>query len=209
MIFNPNPQTDLTNIMVAIDAFAEGYRNKYELEGLDISTSDVSEVVSTMREDFPYAEGYEKASAFKKVAHFVACFISISPIQGFSFVNDTDEHYLFADPLAKYGPNEVFALHFAVQLLKGVQVKKADGTSLTLNEEIPLTEHSYIDLVASLSKSQIEPKLHYMLLAVLFEQMCYKSNPECQYENYAFGSEGYIKSLEARCRAANEGQYDA
>lgn len=204
MIFNDTPLEDTLYILAALDGFAEGYKLPYAIDAISVDTAAVETVVDRMRDDFPHRHGLQNASAFKKVACFMVHFIDVGPIKAITYVDDIDQHHWYANPLTEFNRNAVFALHVAVELLHGVEIECNDGRKYTLSEPIPLTEHSYVDLLEALSQSGIEPCTHYMLIAILLEQLVYKSNPLCQYSKFVFGGENYLEQFNNN----DGGQYD-
>ena len=204
MIFNDSAYEDTLYILAALDGFAEGYKNSFAIETISVDTAAVESVVDRMRSNFPHRHGLHNASAFKKVACFMVHFIEIEPIKAVTFEGDIDQHHWYANPLTEFNPNAVFALHFAVDLLDGVEIESKNGRTYTLSEQIPLSEHSYVDLLEALSESGIEPCKHYMLVAILLEQLVYKSNPLCQYDRFVFGGEAYLEQF----RKDDGGYYD-
>lgn len=208
MIYTDNWKQDVLNILVAIDGFFEGYiKEELTVESVDIDTARVEQVVKYYTHNFPHMHGgIKEASAFKKSAVFLCSFISMKPITNVDYPCGIDQHYSFSHPLAKYGPNAVFAIAFVVHLLLGVRINgRKDGRECLISRQIAITEHSYNDLMCALS-SDITPEHHWMLLAILLEQMVYKTNPGCQYTDFVFGDAEYIKMV----KKAQElgGQYD-
>lgn len=193
MIYNKHEWQDVLNILIALDGFADGTKEDFQVSEINVDTGAVESAVLGMRNDFPHVDGVEQASAFKKVANFIVHFICCQPIGGFEFVNDIDQHHLFHNscPLTKFDPNAVFAVHFAVELLKGVVIDGANCGPMTIEHEIALSMHSYNDLLDALSSLDVKPKEHFSLVSLLLEQLVYKTNKECQYKEYACGPDWY------------------
>ena len=83
MIYNGSYIKDVSNILAFIDGFSE----KYNLNiggatqmGVDVITLETVARVINDPKSFPHNDGIEKASAFKKVAHFMVWFVSERPI---------------------------------------------------------------------------------------------------------------------------------
>ena len=142
-----------------------------------INTNDCAAVLQGMRQDFPHVDGLDKASAFKKIANFVTFFIALKPI-----INPFSEANIGSD-LAKIRnhQNTIVALQIAIDSLHGAVIHPCDnGGDITLKNRISLSRHSYIDIVTALHDAA--PVTHFRMATVLFEQLVYKTNPECQYD---------------------------
>lgn len=174
MIYNQRAEQDYNNILRYIDDFTSSFRDQLSIDFIQIDTSALTAVCSGIRQKFPHIDGFENASAFKKVAYFVAHFMSRRPIRTkFSIIDGISEE--------KADINAVVAFDIAIACLEGSKIVKKDGTTQTIEKNIYLSDHSYKDIIEALSVGEICPKHHYHILTVFFEQLVYKTNPECQY----------------------------
>lgn len=167
-------QNDLINLYTYIDQFTFGLG----ISKVPIDTQKCSGLIIGINRDFPCKDGIAGASAFKKVANFAAFFSAERPI-----INPFPPEIIGAD-LAKIEnhQNAMVALNLAVDALHGAQINRSDGEKILVNK-IHLSRHSYVDIVDAISEST--PQHSFKLLTVLFEQLAYKTNPECQYEQAA------------------------
>lgn len=166
---------DLANLLAYINGVAAGFTaGKFRID-----TSKCEGIVIGMTQDFPYKDGVAASSPFKKIANFVAYFVVERPIS-----SPFDENIIGPD-LSKIEnhQNGIIALQFAIDALHGAEILRKDGVK-KLDNKINLSKHSFVDIVDALC-SGITPSMHFKLLAVLFEQMAYKNNPCCQYDESA------------------------
>ncbi|PTQ89793.1 hypothetical protein [Agitococcus lubricus] len=145
---------------------------------VDISSKDLEYVCYKMRTGFPCKYGLEKASVFKKVAYFVALFIQHKPIKSELLAVEVGTE------LAKVNINALIAFDIAIRVLSRAKINRSDGKVFTGIRRISLSNHSYMDILDTLSspnEAQITAPTHFKLLAVFFEQLVYKDNPDIQY----------------------------
>ncbi|MDA8172136.1 MAG: hypothetical protein M0Z48_09970 [Nitrospiraceae bacterium] len=159
-----DPHTDLLNVL----AFINDFSKTIGVKNLDIDTNRIRAIISGAVHDGDYS--VSTASPFKKLAAFVAYFVAERPM-------------LAPLPLEKFRnienhQNAIFALEIAIDSLYGAKIHRRDG-EFTLRNKIELSEHSYIDIVEAISS--VTPMSGKKLVAVLLEQMCYRRNPECEY----------------------------
>ena len=105
------------------------------------------------------------ASPFKLAANFACYWVARKPV--------------LMDPEPFPYVNGVLALEIARDSLHGATIKWGDGTVKKLQNQIELSEHSLIDIAEALNDTS--PVVGFKLVSVLFEQMAYKNNPDCQY----------------------------
>ncbi len=159
-----NPHADLLNVLQFINDFSKSIG----IENLNIDTQRITAIINGAVFDGDYAS--EKASPYKKLAAFVAYFVTEKPI-------------LSPLPLAKFKniknhQNAIFALEIAIDSLHGAKIHRSDGEFVLANR-IELSDHSYIDIIDAIS--YITPQNGKKLVAVLLEQMCYRKNASCEY----------------------------
>ncbi|MCY4343664.1 MAG: hypothetical protein OXE83_08860 [Gammaproteobacteria bacterium] len=166
---------DGTNLLV----FVAQYYEDIGVDGvIDIDGAKLASAIRLMYEDFPYPGGADNASPFKKISQFVCYFVALKPI-GTPLpdwaLGDLGSH----DPVAR--SNAVVALAIAIKSLEGATLKWHNGESrtVTLANRISLSRHSFVDIADALTN--ISPVTAFKLVSVLFEQMAYKTNPDCQY----------------------------
>jgi hypothetical protein len=170
--FNDDVNEDIVSILAFLDGL--GFNEAQQRMAIDISK--IRSILNGVRQDFPHKDGLQNASIFKKVANFVVYFISERPIQ--SDVPSID----LPEEISSI-PNHVntlVALFIAIAALHEATIHGMDGEEKQLKNKIELSKHSFIDLVEALSSAT--PNTHFKLVSVLFEQLAYKSNPECQYQ---------------------------
>jgi len=175
LLFNETVVDDLVNLLAFIDQFAEGAG----LGKIEVEPRLIESVLRGMRQDFPCQQGIDEASVFKKVANFALYFVSIQPI-----VRPFPAKVIGED-LAniRNHQNGIVALIIALKALEGAVIHQKAQT-ITIQHPIELSHHSYVDIVNAISLAT--PLTGYLLLTVLFEQLTYKTNPDCQYEPFSF-----------------------
>ena len=170
-LFNDKKDDDITIILTFINDFTKGAG--YDLSS--VSDEKIYALISRCRcDNFPHNDGYEQASAFKKLANFMVHFIAERPLpkpfpralvgDGLS---DIDNHQ-----------NAIIAFNLAIKALEGAVIHRQDG-DVTLSNPIQLSKHSYTDIICALSRTS--PTTGFQLVTVLLEQLAYKTNPYCQY----------------------------
>ena len=170
MIYNEDPKDDLVNILDYIDSFSEtlGVKN------VSVDSKACWEAIIKSRNQFPYVNGIDESSTFKKVSNFVCWFIAKKPIKT-----------IFPDSavkkLAQYDPNAIIAFDIAIACLEASTIHGLKET-LTISKKISVSDHSYYDILDALSTSNILPETHFKIISVFFEQLTYKCNNHCQYE---------------------------
>lgn len=167
---------DINDDMLAVLAILEGMGFNEKERMMDVDISKIAAILKGIRQDFPHKDGLEKASVFKKVATFLVYFVSEKPI-------------LSEIPGAENLPQGILEIKNHVNTLAAILISFAalheamihgqDGQEKCLTTKIRLSRHSLIDLVDALSYAT--PHSHFKIVAVLLEQLAYKSNPGCQY----------------------------
>lgn len=175
MLFNNNNTGDISEEVNRLLIFINDFTATIGLENTPIDGHKLRSVVTGMHNDFPHIDGEEKASVFKKVANFVCYFVAEAPIEG-----SIPERFSEDLHRVKNSLTAVLAYEIAVTMLhKATIVWTRDNTEHTLENRITVSKHSYIDIIEALSA--VTPASHFKLVAVLFEQMAYKTNLGCQY----------------------------
>lgn len=159
-----DPHTDLLNVLQFINDFS----GKIGIKDLPIDANRISGIINGAVFDGDYSSA--KASPFKKLAAFVAYFVAtrpiLSPLPLKQFKN-IDNHQ-----------NAIFALEIAIDSLYGAKIHRSDG-EFVLKNRIELSKHSYIDIIDAIA--YVTPQNGKKLVAVLLEQMCYRTNSACEY----------------------------
>lgn len=168
MLYNDDPWLDNLNILAHINRTTK----ELGLKDVHVDTGELWAVCVGMRQQFPYVGGMSKASPFKKVANFVAYFLQLKPIK---------TRFALTKCAGGDDINAVIALDVAVACLEMAEIEQSGGGVKKIDHPIYISDHSYIDIIEALSTAEIEPKSHYHILAVFFEQMVYKTNNHCEY----------------------------
>jgi hypothetical protein len=172
MIYNQNTLQDTVQVL--------RYINDLTLElGITNVLMDVDAVVRVVegcKQDFPHKDGIDMASAFKLAANFVCYFIAERPIK-VAFSPDA-----VSERLSKVDnhQNAVVAFSIARTALHGSKIYRGDKICEICNP-IKISSHSYGDIIEALAVAT--PSSHFKLVTVLFEQLVYKTNPDCQYDD--------------------------
>ena len=172
VLYNKDQYTDLVFLLTYIDEFTAGIGET----SVEVDPDVCASVLTMMRNDFPHVDGIDRASAFKKMAYFMTFFIGERPMiqPKFSVNNVSPEIFKISNHA-----NAMVALQIAIDSLEGAEIIREDGSKKVLKGRIQLSEHSYIDMIDALNN--ISPVNHYKILAVLLEQLAYKTNSDCQY----------------------------
>ena len=170
-LFNDKTNDDAKIILTFINDFTRGG----DYPRLSISDDKIFGLVAGCRKDFPHKDGYEKASAFKKLANFIVHFIAEKPL------SDPFPTKLIGNELANIDnhQNAIIPFNLAIKALEGAVIHRLDG-DVTLRNPIRLSKHSYTDIICALSGAS--PVTGFQLVTVLLEQLAYKTNPDCQYK---------------------------
>lgn len=171
LIYNNDDLQDVIYILQFIDSYTY-IMGIFEVE-IDLNTID--RIVKSCKQDFPHKDGIKVASAFKLVANFVCHFVAERPIV------KPFPSAVIGNEMAKIENHQNAMLAFAIaeeSLNKSVILRKDERKDITV--PIHYSRHSYGDIIEALSN--ISPSVHFKLVTVLFEQLVYKSNPDCQYK---------------------------
>lgn len=171
IFFNQEPEDDVISILT----FIEGFASEFCEEPIVIDSIKIEAIVQGMRNDFPHTDGMDNASVFKKAAHFITWFVAERPIME-SFKNPALPSNILK--INNY-ENSVVALLIGFAAIHGAEIHQNEKV-IQLTNPIELSEHSFTDLVDA--ASSISPSIHFKLLAMLLEQLAYKTNPQCQYD---------------------------
>jgi hypothetical protein len=173
ILYSGDQHYDLINLFTYMDSFAKNIGfNRF-----DISAGACQSVLSGMKQDFPHKDGLHKASPFKKISNFITNFIVAQPIK--SEFPDTlviNGHKLNE---IKNHQNAIIAFHIAVDSLENAIIYGKDDTKIELKNKIIVSEHTYFDIIDTLSN--VRPIDHFKIVTLLFEQLAYRFNEDASY----------------------------
>ncbi|MEZ5490256.1 MAG: hypothetical protein R3F50_08045 [Gammaproteobacteria bacterium] len=170
-LYNEPEIYDSINVLAFINDFALGIGVK----DLEIDERALDGVIVGMRADFPHCDGAEEASPFKKAANFLCYFVAERPI-----VNGFPEGSI-GESLRRIHnhQNALIGFLFVCKMLHKATIHRTNGETLTIENPIRFSKHTLEDVVEAFSV--ITPQNHFKVIAVLLEQLAYKTNPDCQY----------------------------
>lgn len=168
MIFTKNAKTDFLAIMTLIDAFSEANHAK-----VSVNEDALFALTHRIHIDFPCKNGLENANVFKKASAFLCEFV------GEQMINSLDCEKLSDDitKIKKY-ESALIGFYIVTSFLSGATVNK----NKIIFNSIELSSHSYADIVDSMTS--ITLLTSFKLVAVLLEQLVYKTNPGLQYNTH-------------------------
>lgn len=176
LLYNDNDMNDAINVFTFIDK----YTNNLGISPVVIDPGKVVGVVTGCKRDFPHDGGVQKASAFKQVANFVCHFIAARPLL------EPFPIEVIKKDLAKIDNHQNAMVAFAIGATSiNRSLIQLDDGHKEVAKPIVLSRHSYIDIIDAFAN--VSPVHHFNMAAVLFEQLTYKSNPECQYKTFPIG----------------------
>ena len=138
-------------------------------------------MLTGIREHLDADNGVDAASPFKKAATFVCHFVEACPVKTRLPKASALARAIRQATGSRPDQNAVIALRIAMESLHGATVRRTDGLTVELSRRLDLAKHSYVDIVEALSEAT---PAHYKYVAVLLEQLAYKTNPRCQYASY-------------------------
>tara|TARA_R110002073_G_scaffold307054_1_gene476512 strand:+ start:244 stop:924 length:681 start_codon:yes stop_codon:yes gene_type:complete len=144
------------------------------IQGLQIDLGHLQQACLGMYQDFPPSNGHGKATAFKKVGAFVALFMHYKPIK--SELSGCEIGGIIDPDL-----DAVIAMDIAITALEGSRIFQNSESEVVVSEPIYLSDRSYADEIDAFSLGCEHPTISYLMLAIYFEQLVYKTNPHCQY----------------------------
>ncbi len=168
ILYSGNQQQDLQNIAQYIDSFCFTVGMPY----VDINTTALWGVLTSLAADFPYQHGAEKASPFKKVAAFTTNFVAAKPVLTPLPVETFKQ-------LAGF-QNAIIAYQLSVDALHGAEINCQKRNKIfRLEKRIQISKHYWMDLMNALS--DCTPLHHYELLALIYESLAYQWNSDAAY----------------------------
>lgn len=170
-------QKDLSNVL----GFVSRLYSTLGAQHVDIDVAATESVLGAMRDHLTKQGGIAKASPFKKAATFLCHFIEAAPIKTPLPANSNLVRGLTAATGTEPNPNVVVGLRLAMESLHRAKLRRSDGEEHEFSRRLDLSGHSYVDIVDTLNDAT--PR-HFKYVAVLLEQLAYKTNPRCQYPSY-------------------------
>ncbi|MDE0349427.1 MAG: hypothetical protein OXM56_06950 [Gammaproteobacteria bacterium] len=170
-------QHDIINVL----GFVSRFYTTLGARDVEVDVDALERVLDSMREHLDAHGGAEAVSPFKKAASFVCHFVEQSPLKTRLPRASTLARAIRAATGSQPNQNAVLALRIAMESLQGATLRRSDGQELVLSCRLDLSRHSYVDIVEALSDAT---PAHFRYVAVLLEQMAYKTNPRCQYATY-------------------------
>jgi hypothetical protein len=168
MVFTGNADVDYIAVVSLIDSFANKSGQK-----INYDKQKIFSIIQYLDKDFPCINGLENANIFKKASRFLCDFVAERPVDGFNVSNAKLEK------INNYR-STVIGFHIVCAFIKDATVGKG-----TVKNPIALSQHSYIDIIDSLSQIT---STHFNIVAVFLEQLVYKSNPLLQNNTFELGS---------------------
>ena len=171
-------QDELANIL----GFVSRFYTTLGVRRVSVDVDALEAALEAMREHLGgQPGGVEGASPFRKAAAFLCHFIEAKPIGTPLPLASTFGAALAERLGVAADPNTVLALRIAMESLHGAILEREDGKTFQLERRLDLSTHSYIDVVDALTDATRD---HFKYVAVLLEQLAYKTNPRCQYPTY-------------------------
>lgn len=170
-------QDDIANVLGFISRY---YTTLGRLRvGVDVQALET--VLAKTRDHLDADNGVVAASPFKKAATFICHFVEARPVKTKLPPTSAPARAIHQATGEEPDQNAVIALRVAMESLHGATLQRSDGVAIELSRRLDLSKHSYIDIVDALSGAT---PAHYKYVAVLLEQLAYKTNPRCQYPTY-------------------------
>lgn len=168
-LYNDDPMQDTIYVLQHINEFTK----ELGVGTTFLDTAIIEKVIQNIRMNFPHDGGLEKASVFKQVAVFMCHFIEARPILE-PFPTEIVQRLARVDN----HQNAIIAFSIAEEALHHSKIKRKDGI-MNIKNRIAYSKHSYVDIIEALS---VATRDNWKLVAVLLEQLTYKTNQECQYK---------------------------
>lgn len=169
ILYNEDPMQDTICVLQHINNYTEALGTGTVF----LDTAIIEKVIQNIRTDFPHDGGLDKASAFKQVAVFMCHFIEARPILE-PFPSEIVQRLARVDN----HQNAMIAFSIAEEALDQSKIERKDGI-MDIKNRIAYSRHSYVDIIEAIS---VVTRENWKLVAVLLEQLTYKTNPTCQYK---------------------------
>ncbi len=142
-------------------------------EPIDVNGYKLLSVFRNAFSDDNFLGGVKGASCFKKVSAFMCHFVVEKPLSSFPEERKNSE--------GKLSIHAMIGLEFCMRSLVGSIINKEDNPAKV--KTLQLSQHAYKDIIYACSQEDIRSDSHCHLLSLLFEQICYKTNSNCQYKD--------------------------
>lgn len=170
-MYHSDEQVDKVFLLSMIDSLTESLG----ANDVEIDEAAIDSIIFSYRNNFPHKDGVENASIFKKVSYFLCHFVAMRPIVTPFSIGVIEEDMTKIDN----HQNAIVAFSIARELIKNSTIKRVDG-DFEIKKPLWVSKHSYLDIIQALSN--VAASTHFQCVSVFFEQLAYKTNPECQYE---------------------------
>lgn len=171
-------QDELINVL----GFVSRFYTTLGVRQVAVDLSRLEDALGEMRAHLDRQPGgIDGASPFKKAATFVCHFVEANPIKSPLPPKSTLGAALATTMGTVPDQNVVVALRIAMESLHGAELRRADGKVFELTRRLDLSRDSYVEIVDALTDATPD---HYSYVAVLLEQLAYKTNPRCQDPSY-------------------------
>lgn len=164
MIFSNSQNIDYFTVMTLIDSFVEATE-------ATVVVNDDKLFYMLKRIEVPCINGPKNANVFKKLSAFLCEFVGEQIVESFECK--------MSDELRKIPNNGSAIIGFHIVTVMLLRATVQDG-SKTIDKPLALSNHSYNDIIDSLNTITLSTS--FKLVAVLLEQLVYKTNPELQYD---------------------------
>lgn len=156
-----------------VDKFAKGLG----LTSLQIDPDRLLGIAGAMTSNsFPHRDGISKASPFKKAANLFVWFVAEKPI-----IEELPSSIIGEDLASiQNHQNVLFAYNLCIDCLENSTLYKCDGSQALLANRICVSYHFLRDFVEAFSAAV--PEHDFKKVALLFEQLAYKTNIGAAYE---------------------------
>jgi hypothetical protein len=161
--------------MISILGYLNGFARGLGVKAIELDLDAMGSVVRSLHQEFPHKDGLEKASVFKKAAHFLTYFVALRPVQSALPPNFGPEKLRDV----KNPENAVIAFEICVDALHHAVVRRSDQKVIKLDNRVTVSDHSYVDIVDALTC--VTPRDHFKMVSVLLEQLAYRANPDASY----------------------------
>lgn len=182
LIYNTDDLQDAANVLQYINDFTAQLGVKDAI----VDQNKIYSIIKGSKMDFPHDDGIDEASTFKKVAHFVCYFVSERPIA------EPFPEAIMGKKLSKVDnhQNSLVAISIAIDALENSTVLKRNAKKeiepYEIKHRIELSKHSFADIIDAIASAT--PSSSFKLVTVLFEQLVYKTNQDCQYKTHNGGA---------------------
>lgn len=142
------------------------------MELVEVNEEAVRRALTGM-DNLPWSYGAQAASPFKKISAFATNFVIHQPIA----TPFPEKHF---EKLYGY-QNAIVAYHLSIYSLHNAVIDCPFRKKVVLKNRIKVSYHFWQEFVLALSQSN--PVEHFDFVSLIFESICYESNPYASYKN--------------------------